>query len=827
MFEKILNNNDLFEASNSFLSLKFYKEGKNQGKFDILNKKDIHNECSLRDCYSAINFYSKDSTSISEFSSLKYRYESKINFIEDSFGKGLNIVFTPLNIKENDLFFELSFTLYENCEFILIKLINIKDNTGKSLAVHSISPLTIRESKLWLSGKKTPTDLQNITWFKNGWESWSPCETLYGTEKDHKGPSTDVFKVMYDNQDYKIEGRFYSEYCTVISDLESKNSAIIGFVTLKEQFSRIILDYETSPSLRLLTAFGCMDGVKFKDSSINSSEELFICFKSNNLGYYGLIDYAKVVKVKMVKNRINVVPIGWCSWYYYFTNITQDEVVKNLNYFKEHKDNIPIDFFQLDDGYFTEIGDYSSLNEKFPNSLEWLFSQIKEAEYMSGIWTAPFFAVRKSQIFKNHKEWFLRKDNNLIKTCYNWGAFEFGLDLSNKQVLNYLKNFYSKTRYAYSEEASLNKKTIIDFLKIDFVYAATPFEANYSDKTLTRAQIYYNGVKTIRDAIGDDIFLLGCGAPIGPSIGLVDAMRIGYDTGPLWEGQYFERFENGRGLIQPCLKIALNNVLFRSFMHRNFWINDPDCLMIRHQNTKLNFDEIQLQITIFGLSGGQILLSEDMTKLSEEEINDFKLLLPAYNPEGYLPIPVDALTSKKPSIFMLETNEPIGKKYLVAIINWNDEASDKSLKISELILNLPEKEDVFFVYDYWNQKFVGEFKKEGIIKIKDMKAHSCVYLSIIPIQDKTKGKSVLLSSDLHISQGCYEIKNVEFRDNYNKIKIEIELKGFRKGHLYLKLPSNKNISKYNSDYSKIDKNNNIWRLKVEFKDKTSLNIDLT
>jgi hypothetical protein len=216
-----------------------------------------------------------------------------------------------------------------------------------------------------------------------------------------------------------------------------------------------------------------------------------------------------------------------------------------------------------------------------------------------------------------------------------------------------------------------------------------------------------------------------------------------------------------------------------------------------------------------------------MTKLSEEEINDFKLLLPTYNPEAYLPIPVDALTSKLPTIFMLETNEAIGKRYLVSIINWNDERVDKSLKLSQLIINLSENEDLFYVYDYWNQKFLGEFKKDGIIKIKDMKAHSCVYLCIIPIQAKTKDKPILLSSDLHIAQGCYEIRKLEFKDNKNKIKIDIALVGYRKGHLYLKLPSNKTISKYNSDYSKIDKNYNVWQLKVEFKDNLSLDIDLT
>ena len=39
----------------------------------------------------------------------------------------------------------------------------------------------------------------------------------------------------------------------------------------------------------------------------------------------------------------------------------------------------------------------------------------------------------------------------------------------------------------------------------------------------------------IREAIGPDAYLLGCGAPILPSVGLVDAMRVGPDIAHHYE----------------------------------------------------------------------------------------------------------------------------------------------------------------------------------------------------------------------------------------------------------------------------------------------------
>ena len=45
---------------------------------------------------------------------------------------------------------------------------------------------------------------------------------------------------------------------------------------------------------------------------------------------------------------------------------------------------------------------------------------------------------------------------------------------------------------------------------------------------------YREGLEVIRDAAGD-AYLLGCGAPILPSVGLLDAMRVSPDTAPEWE----------------------------------------------------------------------------------------------------------------------------------------------------------------------------------------------------------------------------------------------------------------------------------------------------
>ena len=41
-------------------------------------------------------------------------------------------------------------------------------------------------------------------------------------------------------------------------------------------------------------------------------------------------------------------------------------------------------------------------------------------------------------------------------------------------------------------------------------------------------------MEAIRDAAGPKTYILGCGIPIGPGIGTVNAARISADAGPAW-----------------------------------------------------------------------------------------------------------------------------------------------------------------------------------------------------------------------------------------------------------------------------------------------------
>lgn len=89
----------------------------------------------------------------------------------------------------------------------------------------------------------------------------------------------------------------------------------------------------------------------------------------------------------------------------------------------------------------------------------------------------------------------------------------------------------------------------------------------------TGASAYREGLRIIREASGD-AYIVGCGAPILPSVGLVDAMRVSPDTAPEWEPPSGD-------LAHPGGRAAIISGEGRAFQHGRFWVNDADCLIVR------------------------------------------------------------------------------------------------------------------------------------------------------------------------------------------------------------------------------------------------------
>ncbi|HYV44135.1 MAG TPA: glycoside hydrolase family 36 protein [Myxococcaceae bacterium] len=288
------------------------------------------------------------------------------------------------------------------------------------------------------------------------------------------------------------------------------------------------------------------------------------------------------------------VPSGWCSWYHYYTLIDEPACHRNLALAPQ----FPVKVFQLDDGYQRELGDWLTTNSKFPSGLGDLARRTRDAGMVPGLWLAPFFAR------KDHG-WVLRDARGRpVKALWNptWGAhrFVYALDSTHPGLIQYLRDLFAKLR---SEG--------FGFFKLDFLYAGA-LPGVRQDRSLTSLQALRRALQVIRETVGDDTYLLGCGCPLEAGIGVVDSMRVGNDVTLTWSS-YVDRWI-GRGFEQLSTRNNIRNTLVRAPLNLRWFHSDPDCLLTKG----INPTEQRTLAQVNALSGGTLMISDDLAALTPE-----------------------------------------------------------------------------------------------------------------------------------------------------------------------------------------------------------------
>ena len=228
---------------------------------------------------------------------------------------------------------------------------------------------------------------------------------------------------------------------------------------------------------------------------------------------------------------------GWATWDYYGRVFTSVDVMKNVEELKRLAPNSNL--LQIDGGWWTQRGDYTSVRDDLAGGIKSLASNIAAAGMTPGLHFDGFRADIASEIYKNHPEYFLHdQDGNVITEqkikpdrTMNYIYFDF----SHPGALAHMKKCVETMRYDWG----------IKYFKVDFmrygiehyIRVACPDvkEIIAHDPTITSIERFRLGMQTIRDAIGLDNYFLGCSAVFGPCIGYVDGMRTGGDVHPIYE----------------------------------------------------------------------------------------------------------------------------------------------------------------------------------------------------------------------------------------------------------------------------------------------------
>jgi alpha-galactosidase len=375
--------------------------------------------------------------------------------------------------------------------------------------------------------------------YEHGWQSWSPTTTYSVRDRPHR-PGGERTRVLCYRPDRSVpDGVFQGE----------------GLLAVQASDPGPVHVYAARPGAATVPSVRArVQGDTVVVASDGDVEHLVDDRPGSMVGALGrwADGFADAVGV----GGIRPAPTIWCSWYQYCTKVTEQDILENLDAIDDLR--LPVDVVQLDDGYQAEIGDWLTLSGRF-RSLRDLVARIRDRGRRAGIWTAPFLVGERSQLHAEHREWLVEG----AFAGHNWAQDLRALDITHPGAAEHVHRVFSTLRAIG-----------IDFFKIDFVYAGALDGRRHEDGPA--ADAYRRGLRLIRDAIGPDAYLLGCGAPILLSVGLVDAMRVSPDTSPSYEPADADL---GRGAQRSALLSGEG----RAWQHGRFWVNDPDCLIARPQ----------------------------------------------------------------------------------------------------------------------------------------------------------------------------------------------------------------------------------------------------
>jgi alpha-galactosidase len=270
------------------------------------------------------------------------------------------------------------------------------------------------------------------------------------------------------------------------------------------------------------------------------------------------------------KRRHARIPRLWCSWYSLYGWVSETSFLNALDGLRD----LPFNVIQLDDGWECNVGDWEP-NKKFPSGMAAMADKIRASGRSPGLWIAPFMVTLDSDLARRNPGWLLRNDDGKpVRAGLSWNGITYALDSSHPEVLAWLDELIRKVRgWGYT------------YFKLDFLYAgALPGKRN---KNLPREVAYRQAMQRIRTA-AEDAYLLGCGAPIIPSLGLCDGLRIGPDVTPYWINTPMSLWLNNPAHpgAQNALRTSLNRLWLQPIVH-----TDPDVTFFRSRHNALTQEQ--------------------------------------------------------------------------------------------------------------------------------------------------------------------------------------------------------------------------------------------
>ncbi len=428
--------------------------------------------------------------------------------------------------------------------------------------------------------------------------------------------------------------------------------------------------------------------------------------------------------------------VGWCSWFAYFKDVSEKKMKNAADVISEELSPFGYEYIQMDDGFQQEPAGTPETwlipNEKFPSGLDNLSKYILDKGLKPGIWTYTSF--HQEDYVSANRDMFV-SDENGDPAYGNWVGYI--MDGTNPEVFSRI----IRPLYAGFREMGW-RYFKVDALRHLRYEGYNSFSDYFKDKNVDLVETYRTFVKTIRDEIGRDNFMLGCWGIRPELTGIIDGCRIGGD---------------GFGYAGLVQYNSFNNVV---------WRNDPD-------HIELSREEAYRSCMITSLTGSLFMLTDKPEVYKTEIIEPAKRAVPVLftlpgqifdvDPSRSMHLEmVDSEVSGDEIRWIDSDRIPRCDLYLLEINrdfeNWMvlGRTGDEIPEIYFSHLGLPDSNE-YFVFEFWSKELLGSFSNKFYTGSIDP-LYNCQLFSIRKRVDYPQ----IIATNRHITCGGFELEIVDW-----------------------------------------------------------------
>lgn len=435
---------------------------------------------------------------------------------------------------------------------------------------------------LWTTGE-AGLDFNVDRMLHNGYQSWSYTAIEALPQTSPVWPAVGLAPTILhggDNEDLAGERPGVSWWWTFVSNAHGQG-LVVGASSANVFKTFVSAGARPRPFLQITQGL-TGDAVVIAPGQSVELDGLFLAFGAVGAGLQSYADHVRA-QTPASRWRSRSAPLGgWGSWNLYYDRATAALLREEMAWAADVLVPLGLVDFLLDDGYERYWGEWQADVSKFGADLEAFNREQAHRGLKPAVWLAPFYVDARSPIVQEHPTWFVRRSDGSLRIYNNFGPSYAALSVTVSEARDFVVQ--SLVRYADWGYHTL---------KLDFLFGGALEDASAG---LTSMQQYQLWMQTIRQAV-PSLHIIGCGAPLLPSVGWVDSMRTGPDiaffVSP--EPQY------------PFIAGQARHTALRAFTSA-WWHLDPDVLLLRGHG--IDDTEAWTAVVSTALAGGNYLLGD-------------------------------------------------------------------------------------------------------------------------------------------------------------------------------------------------------------------------